>query len=88
MDFEEHKKRQARARDLGMDYARIREIITSVHSDDEDGISMGRAVEEIRELALTAAEKAVEEERKATLHWIRRMGDWVEDGEHRKEIKP
>jgi hypothetical protein len=84
MDFEEHKKRQARARDLGMDYARIREIITSVHSDDEDGISMGRAVEEIRELALKAVDKAVEDERKATLHWIRRMGDWVEDGEHRK----
>ena len=71
-----------------MDYARIREIITSVHSDDEDGISMGRAVEEIRELALKAAEQAVQEERTATLHWIRRMGDWVEDGEHRKEIKP
>ena len=85
MDIEEHKKRQERARALGMDYARIREIITSAHSDDEDGISMGRAVEEIRELALTAVDKAVSEERKATLHWIRRMGDWVEEGEHRRE---
>ena len=35
-----------------------------------------------------AAVKAIEAERKASVHWIRRMADWVEDGEHRKEKQP
>jgi DNA-binding transcriptional MerR regulator len=87
MDFEEHKKRQERARALGMDYARIREIITGAHSDDEDSISMGRAVEEIRELALQAVEKAIEEERKDVTRWLRLTTKWISEGEHRKEEK-
>lgn len=85
MDFEEHKKRQARARDLGLDYAKIREVIQNVHLDDIHGTSIGRAVEELRELALQAVEKAIEEERKDVTRWLRLTTKWISEGEHRKE---
>jgi hypothetical protein len=96
-DLEKHKAEQTRARDLGFDYAAIRHIILQANSDSEDGISVGRAIELIREIGLRAADKAVAEDRAAVVAWLRKMDlEWdahelsfaagmIEDGEHRKE---
>jgi hypothetical protein len=67
LDLEKYKADQARARDLGFSYAVIRHIILQSNSDEEDGISVGKAIELIREIGLRAADKAVAEERAALL---------------------
>ncbi len=69
-DLEKYKLEQARARDLGLDYAAIRSIILSVHAEDDSGISEGRAIELIREMALKAVDKAVTEERASVLKFL------------------
>ncbi len=99
-DLEKHKAEQTRARDLGFDYAAIRHIILQANSDSEDGISVGRAIELIREIGLRAADKAVAEDRAAVVAWLREqvsseqgamaylVMDWalaIERGEHRRE---
>jgi hypothetical protein len=71
-DLDKHLAAQARARALGMDYSEIRTIILSVGADGDDGISEGRAVELIREMALRAVDKAVAEERAAVVAWLGR----------------
>jgi hypothetical protein len=70
-DLENYKAEMARARDLGFSYAVIRHIILQANSDFEDGISMGRAVELIREIGLQAADKAVAEERALVVAYLR-----------------
>jgi hypothetical protein len=70
-DLEKYKAEQTRARDLGFDYAAIRHIILQANSDSEDGISVGRAIELIREIGLRAADKAVAEDRAAVVAWLR-----------------
>ena len=100
-DLEKHKAEQTRARDLGFDYAAIRHIILQANSDSEDGISVGRAIELIREIGLRAADKAVAEERAAVVEWLRAHGmapyaqsnldyaaTMIERGEHRREEGP
>ena len=62
-DLERHRAEQERARALGLGYAMLRDIILQAHSDAADGISMGRAVELVREMALRAVDKAVAEKR-------------------------
>jgi len=69
-DIEKHRAEQERARDLGLGYAVLRHIILQANSDAEDGISMGRAVELIREMALRAVDKAVAEDRAAVVAWL------------------
>jgi len=69
-DLEKHRAEQERARALGLGYAVLRHIILQAHSDADDGISMGRAVELVREMALRAVDKAVAEER-AEIAWLR-----------------
>jgi hypothetical protein len=71
-ELEKHRTEQERARDLGLGYAVLRHIILQANSDAEDGISMGRAVELIREMALRAVDKAVAEDRAAVVAWLRR----------------
>ena len=71
LDLEKYKADQARARDLGFDYAEIRNIILQANSDEEDGISVGKAIELIREIGLRAADKAVAEERAAVVAHLR-----------------
>ena len=96
-DLEKYKAEQTRARDLGFDYAEIRNIILQANSDSEDGISVGKAIEMIREIGLRAADKAVAEERAAVVAWLRRefedkrtryAADAIERGEHRREEEP
>ena len=70
-DLDKHLAEQARARALGMDYSEIRSIILSVGADGDDGISEGRAVELVREMALRAVDRAVAEERAAVVAWLR-----------------
>ena len=70
-ELEKHRTEQERARDLGLGYAVLRHIILQANSDAEDGISMGRAVELIREMALRAVDKAVAENRAAVVAWLR-----------------
>lgn len=55
-DLEKHRAEQERARALGLGYAVLRHIILQAHSDADDGISMGRAVELVRETARTSAD--------------------------------
>jgi hypothetical protein len=90
LDLEKYKADQAWARDLGFDYAEIRNIILQTNSDEEDGISVGKAIELIREIGLRAADKAVAQERAAVVAWLYRDGchasaERIERGEHRNE---
>jgi hypothetical protein len=71
-DLEKYKAEQGRARELGFDYAVIRNIILHANSDSEDGISMGKAIELIREIGLQAVDKAVAEDRAAMVAWLRK----------------
>jgi hypothetical protein len=71
IDLDKHLAEQARARTLGMDYSEIRRILLSVGADGDDGISEGRAVELVREMALRAVDRAVAEERAAVVAWLR-----------------
>jgi hypothetical protein len=94
-DLEKHKADQARARDLGFDYAVIRNIILQANSDEEDGISVGKAIELIREIGLRAVGKAVAEDRAALIRWLGLppqtyldgylLVGSIERGEHRRE---
>ena len=82
-DLEKYKAEQGRARELGFDYAVIRNIILHANSDSEDGISMGKAIELIREIGLQAVDKAVAEERAAVVAWLLARAErvWHGDGE-------
>ena len=71
-DLEKYKADQARARELGFDYAAIRNIILHANSDFEDGISMGKAIELIREIGLQAVDKAITKDRAAVVSWLRK----------------
>ena len=97
-DLEKYKAEQGRARELGFDYAVIRNIILHANSDSEDGISMGKAIELIREIGLQAVDKAVAEDRAAVVAYLRELGainsmlspmkgaaDDIERGEHLPE---
>jgi hypothetical protein len=71
-DIQRHRAEQARARALGLDYAEIRHILLSVHSDNlDEQLSEGAAVERIREIALRAVDKAVAEDHAAVVAWLR-----------------
>ena len=97
LDLEKYKAEQTRARDLGFDYAAIRHIIFQANSDSEDGISVGKAIEMIRELGLRAVDKAVAEDRAALIRWLGLppqtyldgylLVGSIERGEHRREEK-
>ena len=95
LDLEKYKADQARARDLGFSYPELRHIILQANSDEEDGISVGRAIELIREIGLRAADKAVAEDRASLIRWLGLppqiyldgyliVGS-IERGEHRRE---
>jgi len=74
-DLEKYKAEQGRARDLGFDYVVIRNIILQANSDSEDGISVGKAIELIREIGLHAVDKAVAEERASVVAWLSRLSE-------------
>ena len=70
-DIEKHRAEQERARALGLSYAMLRDIILQANSDADDGISVGQAVELIREMGLRAVDKAVAEERGNVVAYLR-----------------
>ena len=72
------RAKQARARELGLDYSAIRDIIRSANNDET---SMGRAVELLRDLTLSAVDKAVVEDRSLTLRWLWRQSLLTHDYE-------
>jgi hypothetical protein len=99
-DLDKHRAEQDRARALGLGYAVLRDIILQAHWEADDGISMGRAVELIREMGLRAVDKAVAEERAAVVTYLRAgtaecrycldaavigFAEHVERGEHRRK---
>jgi hypothetical protein len=81
----QHKAEMAaRARSLGLDYADMSTIILSAN---ESEISLGRAIEMLREMTLRAVDRAVAEERAAAVAFVRgaRLDDFadsIERGEH------
>ena len=48
---------QKRAREAGVTFGAVRGILSAYDNDDEDGISFGRMVEALRDLALGAASR-------------------------------
>ena len=98
-DLERYKADMARARDAGITFAAIRDIMSAHADDGPDGESFGRMVERIRELALQAAAEMASEERAAVVAWLRWQAevhvygegplhvqaDIIERGEHRRE---
>jgi hypothetical protein len=78
-DLAKHRAEQERARALGLDYSEIRRILLSVGADGDDGISEGRAVELVREMALRAVDKAVAEERAEVVRLRERVEDYEDD---------
>ena len=70
-DLERYKADMARARDAGITFASIRDIMSAHADDGPDGESFGRMVERIRELALQAAAEMASEERAAVVAFLR-----------------
>lgn len=92
-DLQRYKSSMARARDAGITFEAIRDIINDHLGEGDDTDSFGRMVERIRELALQAAERMASGERAAVVAWLREHGDQrravladrIERGEHRRE---
>ena len=70
-DLERYKADMARARDAGITFAAIRDIMSAHADDGPDGESFGRMVERIRDLALQAAAQMAAEDRAAVVAWLR-----------------
>jgi hypothetical protein len=97
-DMEKHKAEQARARRLGFDYAELRGLLLQVSVEGDDGMSVGAAIERIREIGLRAVDRALEEDRAALVRWLRLPPQTyldgylligpIERGEHRREEEP
>lgn len=75
IDLEKYKADMARAREAGITFEAIRDIMNAHADDGPDGESFGRMVERIRELTLQAAVRMVAEERAATAEWLRAVGN-------------
>lgn len=71
IDIERYKADMARARDAGITFAAIRDIMSAHADDGPDGETFGRMVERIRELALQAAAEMASEDRAAVVAWLR-----------------
>ncbi len=100
IDLEKYKADMARAREAGITFEAIRDIMNAHADDGPDGESFGRMVERIRELALQAAERMASEDRAAVVAYLRMeaddgapmaasalldASDAIERGEHRRE---
>ena len=97
-DIERYKADMERARDAGITFAAVRDIMSAHADDGPDDESFGRMVERIRDLALQAAAQMAAEERAAVVAYLREEGsinsmlsvlkgaaDDIEHGEHRRE---
>ena len=70
-DIERYKADMERARDAGITFAAVRDIMSAHADDGPNGESFGRMVERIRDLALQAAAQMAAEERAAVVKWLR-----------------
>ena len=70
-DIERYKADMERARDAGITFAAVRDIMSAHADDGPDGESFGRMVERIRDLALQAAAQMAAEERAAVVAFLR-----------------
>ena len=99
-DIKRYKADMERARDAGITFAAIRDIMSAHADDGPDGESFGRMVERIRDLALQAAAEMASEERAAVVAWLRwqaestnfrprkcPLADAIERGDHMKGNK-
>ena len=71
IDLEKYKADMARAREAGITFEAIRDIMNAHADDGPDGESFGRMVERIRELTLQTAERMAAEERAAVVAHLR-----------------
>lgn len=81
-DLERYKADMAWARDAGITFAAIRDIMSAHADDGPDGESFSRMVERIRDLALQAAARMAEEERKEA----QTMRLWAEEAAHAENL--
>ena len=70
-DIERNKADMERARDAGITFAAVRDIMSAHADDGPNGESFGRMVERIRDLALQAAAQMAAEEHAAVVAWLR-----------------
>lgn len=77
IDLQKYKADMSRARDAGITFEAVRDVMNAHLRDDDDGTSFGRMVEQIRELALQAADQMAAEkerrERTAVVAWLHKM---------------
>jgi hypothetical protein len=81
-DIERYKADMARAREAGITFWAVRDIMSAHDDDGPDGESFGRMVERIRDLALQAAARMAEEERKEA----QTMRLWAEEAAHAENL--
>jgi DNA-binding transcriptional MerR regulator len=81
-DIERYKADMARAREAGITFRAVRDIMSAHDDDGPDGESFGRMVERIRDLALQAAARMAEEERKEA----QTMRLWAEEAAHAENL--
>ena len=94
-DLQRYKSSMARARDAGITFEAIRDIMNDHLGEGDDTDSFGRMVERIRDLALQAAEQMASGERDDVVAWLREHGDQrravladrIERGEHLRETE-
>ena len=81
-DIERYKADMARAREAGITFRAVRDIMSAHADDGPDGESFSRMVERIRDLALQAAARMAEEERKEA----QTMRLWAEEAAHAENL--
>lgn len=81
-DIERYKADMARAREAGITFRAVRDIMSAHDDDGPDGESFGRMVERIRDLALQAAARMAEEERKEA----QTMRLWAQEAAHAENL--
>lgn len=89
-DLQRYKSSMARARDAGITFEAIRDIMNDHLGEGDDTDSFGRMVERIRDLALQAAERMASGERDDVVAWLQRMArnarHWGGEENERAEI--
>ena len=74
-DLQRYKSSMAQARDAGITFEAIRDIMNDHLGEGDETDSFGRMVERIRDLALQAAERMASGERDDVVAWLRDLAD-------------
>lgn len=79
-DLQKYKSEMSKAREAGITFEAIRDIMNAHADDGPDGDSFGRMVERIRELAIDAAERmSASRSLHAELRRLRDVLQWTND---------